>query len=556
MLTRPARFFHTVRFLKPIQIFGRLAARLRRVRPDLRPAPPMRPAQRCWSLPRWRPPSQLAADRLRFLNEERTIVASGDWNRPDWPRLWVYNLHYFDDLDALDAERRADWHRMLIERWIRENPPPSGAGWEPYPLSLRIVNWCRHVWSGGTLTEATHHSLAIQTRALADQIEYHLLGNHLFANAKALTIAGLFFHGPEAERWLARGLKILDTELTEQVLADGGHFELSPMYHNIIAADLVDLLEANRVVPDVMPPSLLARVRKTAAAMIGWSRALTHGDGEPAFFNDCATGVAPPTAFLETAADQFDLPIEGAFKAGVQHLDSSGYVRARVGPADLFMDVGPVGPDYLPGHAHADTLSFELALWAQRLVVNSGVSVYADGPRRAWERGTSAHNTVVIDGADSSEVWSSFRVARRARPRDVRVIEGAGQIEVHAAHDGYLRLPGRVVHSRTWSLREQSLTIDDRLKGRPNSAEAYFHLHPSVAVEAVGPEVFRLANGGGDVAEVSFDGGRAWLEEGQWAPAFGQLEPNRRLRVRIADRRLVSRWTWRVGPGARPQHSR
>jgi hypothetical protein len=66
-------------------------------------------------------------------------------------------------------------------------------------------------------------------RALAGQLEYHLLGNHLFADAKALIFLGAFFAGAEAEAWLTHGLLILARELPEQVLADGGHFERSPM---------------------------------------------------------------------------------------------------------------------------------------------------------------------------------------------------------------------------------------------------------------------------------------------------------------------------------------
>ena len=90
-------------------------------------------------------------------------------------------------------------------------------------------------------------------------------------------------------------------------------------------------------------------------------------------------------------------------------------------------DVGEIGPDYRPGHAHADTLCFELSVFGQRLVVNSGTSEYGLGAERLRQRGTAAHSTVQIDGADSSEVWSGFRVARRARPlcRTLDELDGA-----------------------------------------------------------------------------------------------------------------------------------
>ena len=38
-----------------------------------------------------------------------------------------------------------------------------------------------------------------------------------------------------------------------------------------------------------------------------------------------------------------------------------------------------------------------------------------DDERRRYDRSTAAHNTVSIDGTDSSEVWQIFRVGRRAK---------------------------------------------------------------------------------------------------------------------------------------------
>ena len=125
-------------------------------------------------------------------------------------------------------------------------------------------------------------------------------------------------------------------------------------------------------------------------------------------------------------------------------------VYLRVADRDMvaLLDVGEVGPDYLPGHAHADTLSFEMSVFGQRVVVNSGTSCYGLGAERSRQRGTSAHSTVEVNGMDSSEVWGGFRVGRRARPFDVVVEETGRGVEVACSHDGYRRLPGQPVHRR------------------------------------------------------------------------------------------------------------
>ena len=111
---------------------------------------------------------------------------------------------------------------------------------------LRIVNWIK--WFLAAQPDQVlpsrpgSHSLAVQTRWLRSRLEWHLLGNHLFANAKALVFAGLYFDGAEAQAWLVRGCAILARELPEQILADGGQFERSPMYHALALEDLLDLL--------------------------------------------------------------------------------------------------------------------------------------------------------------------------------------------------------------------------------------------------------------------------------------------------------------------------
>jgi len=482
-----------------------------------------------------------APRRFCFLNEEREVAEAADWNRSDWSRLWVYNLHYFDDLDALGSEARAPWHEALISRWIAENPAPSRAGWEPYCLSLRIVNWCRWAWRGHPLPAGAVQNLAVQARALVDQVEVHLLGNHLFANAKALIFAGLFFEGPEADRWLALGRRYLQAELPEQVLPDGGHFERSPMYHAIIAADLLDLLEAERLAGQRLGQEQTAAMRDAAAGMLTWASAMCHDDGDLSFFNDSASGIAPTAADLDALA--VPLGLAGGELAGpVQHLQSSGYVRARMGPALLLMDVGVIGPDYLPGHAHADTLSFELSLDRRRLLVNTGTSEYV-GDRRRFERGTAAHNSVVVEGRDSSEVWSSFRVARRARPMDVTVSGTADSVIISGAHDGYRRLGRGTDHRRSWRLSSGALVIEDVLTGAPRSAEAWFHFHPDVDVDTSDGEI-RLMVDGATVIHAVFEGGAANLVDGFWSPEFGRLVPNKALCVRFDGLRLVSRWRW------------
>ena len=541
---RARLYFHTLRHLRPVQVWGRVVFWLVRPVPDLRPAPPVRRLGCAWHVPVARQPTMLSPTRFRFLNEELTVGAAGDWNPPQSAKLWTYNLHYFDDLNATDAPKRADWHRVLILRWIAENPPGNGPGWEPYPLSLRIVNWIKWALAGNVLDEDSRHSLAVQVRYLADRLEHHLLGNHLFANAKALVFAGCYFDGDEAAGWMRCGMGILAQQIPEQILADGGHFERSTMYHALAYEDMLDLANVGAAFPRVIVPwaTTVAGWQVLTMLMGRWLAAMCHPDGQIGFFNDAATGIAPTPSDLFAYACRLGQKVP-AINEDVVWLDKSGYIRIRMGRAVMLIDVAPLGPDHLPAHGHADTLSFELSLDEQRVIVNSGTSRYGFGPTREWERATAAHSTVEVDGQNSSEVWSSFRVARRARPFAVAIRKAGGTIEVEAAHDGYRRLSGRPVHRRTWSLGLGGLTIRDEVIGRHRSAVARYYFHPLIAIQPQnGQGWFSLS---GNTIHYIIDTGGARLAKAYYSPAFGVQVDNNCLELQEADGRMALVFDWR-----------
>ncbi len=609
-----AKYWHTLRHLRPAQIYGRLWFRLYRPRPDQRQAPELRASAGSWAAPALRTASISGPETFRFMNETHRVVGPAGWNDPDRDKLWLYNLHYFDDLNATDAAARADWHRALLLRWVAENPPGAGNGWEPYPTSLRIVNWIKLALAGNALPPGCVQSLAVQTRWLRRRLEHHLLGNHLFANAKALVFAGAFFVGPEVHGaagapeatpragqaappakqtaarpqaratkpaagpagepngWLALGQRLLARELREQIVPDGGHFERSPMYHAILLEDVLDLINLAVAYPDTLAPELVALCRNKALAMLSWLAVMCHPDGEISFFNDAALGVAPTLADLVAYGHRLRiLAMDDRPGAEPVWLRESGYIRLAAGPAIALLDVAPVGPDYLPGHAHADTLSFELSVFGQRVIVNAGISRYGSGPERLAERGTAAHSTVQIDGADSSEVWGAFRVARRARVFDVSLKRGRARLcaepceltlvddpertqarssteppgtalvmvqQVAAAHDGYRRLPGRPVHRRTWGLTAECCYVIDEIEGGYGEAVARFHLHPDIGIDMERSNVkgqsaghFHLA--GGRAIAWRVVGGAVSIMPDQWHPEFGLSQASRCLVVRV-----------------------
>lgn len=547
LLNKAGRYWHTLRHLRPVQFYGRVWFRYSRPRPDLRAAPALRARAGVWQPPARRLASMTGPRSFVFLNEPGGLDEIG-WDGEQREKLWRYNQHYFDDLNAIDAEARRAWHLALVEDWIAHNPPGQGNGWEPYPLSLRVVNWVKWALSGGELSPAALHSLAVQARWLTGRLEIHLLGNHLFANAKALLFVGLFFEGAEADDWRKTALAILAREIPEQFLPDGGQFELSTMYHALAVEDALDLINLAACYQGSEAAEDCARLRGWLAprvdAMRRWLRVMCHPDGEIALFNDAAIGIAPSVAELEAYFARCLPDAAPPALGALERLSDSGYVRLADGEAVALLDVAQVGPDYLPGHAHADTLSFEASFHGQRVFVNSGTSCYGTSAERLRQRGTAAHNTVVVDRVDSSEVWGGFRVARRARPLDLRIDQADG-IRVSCAHDGYRRLPGRPTHRRTWIFRGGQLRVEDAVAGHFGRAEARFHLHPDVQAR-LNPDGANavIALPGGRTIGVAVEQGAARLDPATYHPCFGVSLPTQCLVVSLVDGRSGIRIDW------------
>lgn len=389
-----------------------------------------------------------------------------------------------------------------------ENPIGHGNGWEPYPLSLRIGNWIKWALAGNPLSNLVCHSLMEQASFLSQSIEYHLLANHIFANAKALVFAGSFFRGPEASRWLAAGLGILEREVPEQILIDGGHFERSPMYHALVLEDLLDLVNLTATFPGVIAETIPRHWADVSATMLAWLASMCHPDGRISFFNDSAFGVAPELNELNSYARRLGISSRSA------GLSESGYIRLETDKAVVLFDAAPIGPDYQPGHAHSDTLSFELSILGRRTLVNSGTSTYENSEDRQRQRATAAHNTIRIDGQDQSETWGAFRVARRARPTQVKT---NGTTFAEAGHTGYLRLEDPVLHRRRLQLTPDALTITDRLEARGvHELEAFFHIHPDAQVSVTLDSKLSRS-----------------VEDTDWFPEFN---------CRIPNKTIVGRW--------------
>ena len=547
------RLFHTVKYLRFKQVYYRLYyavfAKLR-AHTIQEICCNTRIWTKVWSSPRPLPSPFISATELHFLGERGHVQCAHDWNAPHRSKLWLYNLHYFDALNANEADTHTNDLQELINRWTQDNPPCEGIGWEPYPLSLRLVNLVKwYSRKAAYVTSSVLASLAQQTQALSKQIEYHILGNHLFANGKALVFSGAYLSGLHADRWLKQGLTILDKEIQEQFLADGGHFELSPMYHATLLWDMCDLVNLAQCSGLVELTQRQTQWQAIIVRGLAWLDTMLHPDQKISFFNDAAFGIAPEYADIAKYALQLGIKTHHQKKDGLSYdwLPHSGYCAVNLGEkSKLLVDMAHIGPNYQPGHAHADTLSFEMSVYGQRLFVNSGTSVYAEGALREYERSTSAHNTLSIHQENSSEVWAAFRVARRAYPKNCVIKwDNDELISIAASHNGYKRLPGRNMHRRAWMVSSQKLLLRDVVTGTFREAKARFYFHPDVSVDIVGDGLVTCRLTNAQEVLIKIEGfNQLKLDDTFWSPQFGVRQPNKCLVIDMKARELLTEITW------------
>ena len=471
---------------------------------------------------------KLLADKGEFTFVGRTIVMKETvrWLPHEVSHLWQFNLHYWDWLADLKAANRRDEAQKLVEDWLLNCDQYQPTVWHPYPTSLRLVNALQYgkwllVGANENLVEAYWGSLQRQASYLAANLEWDLGGNHLLKNIKALIFAGLSLSGRQS--LFLEGQKLLLEQLKIQILPDGSHYERSPMYHMQVLMDLLDIQALIRKSKLKVAPQLTEAIDRMGEALAFYR----YPDGGLGLFSDSAVG---DIELLDMVAKK-----SGAPKKVAAELIHGGYVRLDRKKMMVMLDAGRVGPDAIPGHAHAQTLSIEACYAGQRLFVNSGTYAYQHSKRHML-RSTAAHSTVEVDEENSAEVWAAFRVGRRPRvvTREVSGRPG-GSVKVEAAHDGYRHL--HVQHARSLELNKEGtvlkgLDVLSSTKGKKSHRiRAFFHVHPDVKCHLKSEQEAQLTLPSGEVLVFKTEGGRLYTKDGFYAPQFGESAINTQLIV-------------------------
>lgn len=453
-------------------------------------------------------PSEIWNGQVRLLNtpafEMRLPV---DWNaNPIQHTLWQFRLHEWEWAFPLIHHAGQDAGAAvelvaLLKDYLQNVPLGHPTAYEPYPLSRRLVVWCEAL----RVLDASHTDNAfVQTlaseldrgaRMLANNLEFDLTNNHLIANAKALAFVGTLLE----QTYGVSGLNLLWDQLASQVRADGGHVENSTTYHFLVRRDAAETCALAREFGIEVPNDVATRV----ALMGEFLDTLQYPDGTFPLLNDSVQDELP------TARPSRSPKTSKVFR-------ESGYARLSNANTHLIFDAGALGPTYCPGHGHADTLSFELFAFGHSRILDPGTYQYQAGAWRDYFRGTAAHNTLQVDGLDSSEVSGSFRVGRMANARVWQEDEW-----LCGEHDGYTRLNEPITHTRKIRLQDENvILIQDEIRGRGTHDYALrFHLAPDAIATT---DHRRRASDSGSSATIQFGDGVKMIIE--MSGAAGTIE--------------------------------
>lgn len=480
-----------------------------------------------------------------FLKQERQLPWPIHWNDPQWPRLWEFHLHYFDWArewlnDALSAGHwpdRAAPLQPLLDSWIASNSSGRGDGWHSYTLSLRTRNWIALFRGCPALaTPERLQSLWQQLCWLQAHPEHCHGGNHWLENLTALAIGGLQFDGPKAIRMHCRAMRLLQRELRQQVLSDGGHEERSASYHLLMLNRLAELAHILQTTCSDQPSWLM----ETIESMAHWAELIRLETGAAPRFNDSAADAAPPLdtvlAFAKALLPQLSPSVEHPrAQAVVTDLPDTGWTLLRPGHGwELLFKCGVPCPNHLPPHVHSDQLSFELCRYGRWLLSEAGTSNYGNGPERGYERSGAAHNVLQLGLAGPSgeiqwiepvEVWGGFRAARKAQPRDRQSGElSDGSCFAAGSHDGFDRIGAS--HLRYVELSDArpnfiTLIVDDMVTNRRSlHFRQWWHLAPGILNELLDALTFEAPT----AAAIHTSWHTTWFSEG-----FGQRTPRQTL---------------------------
>lgn len=474
------------------------------------------------------------------------------WRAKELSSKWQAHVHSFIWLRDLNrvVDRRAARSRAvtLTRHWLQDFDQRHDLAWTPAITGQRIINWMTHAPLILDTNDLVYRSKLLNCLARQARHLYHACEGSIRGLPRLQAICGLILAGlyvPYGESWLKKGRELLEQALTQEILTDGGMASRSPEDLYRALRSLLVVRASYKAMDQAGPEKLDIAIRR----MIPMLKSLLHGDGRLALFNGTAEQSALHiAATLDFAADFKD-------EAILPERAKSGFRRLANGPMVVIMDAGPPADMEASQKSHAGTLSFEMSVGKQRIIVNSGCAGFLDSKDiYQLSRSTAAHSTVVLAHKNSSEIRKDGLIGHGPTlvSSAQTSVKGHGLIE--ASHDGYLNHFG-LIHHRAIYVNDlgQDLRGEDVLERRMAGVtelefDVRFHIHPDITLSrqaATDRLLLRLPNG--EYWQFQCSGGLLSVAESRYFGSGVRRQNARQILVsgRIKNKKTVIKWSLR-----------
>ncbi len=424
--------------------------------------------------------------------------------------------------------RFAEAARRLLLSWLEQCPYPRGPHWtSSLELAVRLVNWaCAWHLLGGEASSlfAAEEGRAFRKHWLGAVYQHcHFISgnlsrhssanNHLFGELTGLFAASVTWPlWPDSSRWRQSARGELETEAIKQNGADGTNREQAFWYQHEVA----DMMLFSLLLGQANGIDFSGQFRNRLELMLEFIAAVMDAGGHVPMIGDADDAVmvrfsresrfSPYRSLLATGAvlfgrcdfkakaESFDdksrwllgdaaserfraLPATTSEPAKLAFPEGGYYVLGRDfgTPREVktVVNAGPLGYLSIAAHGHAAALALTLSVGGNEVLVDSGTYAYHGEKRwRDYFRGTSAHNTLRVDGEEQSVPGGNFMWLSHARTRLEHFETGPERDAFEGVHDGYLRLEDPVLHRRRIEFDKRSMRIE--VKDTLECAEEHF----------------------------------------------------------------------------------
>lgn len=404
--------------------------------------------------------------------------------------------------------------------------------WRPLTLGIRLYTAfvpCFHHFLNSPeftpdfmilmLTSMVEHARHLRLYYTRHKSYFNVSPNWGLMESNGLAHMGILFpEFKEAADWQCEAMSRFEEQARMQVLSDGAHVERASGYHLVCTfclLQILDLAVRNNVrVSDTYRRQTEKMVEFVLHLMKphGYYPMLKDADESDVFGQRASYGLWEDINNLNMLEDSNDL--RWVFKAAARIFDRPDFLYAATAgkagrmPAvksvampeggfyvmrtgwrkdDLYMvyTCGQLGvKDQNCVHGHADALSVDVSGFGETLLIDPGRYIY-EGPYRIWFKGTGAHNTISVDGEDSSQLADEWMFKTKAKSK-VNYWAGTEKFDyVDGQHNGYERLTDPVTHRRRVCFVKPHfwLVVDDLSAKDEHTYRQYWHFGPEAKVQ-------------------------------------------------------------------------